>query len=234
VDIVLFCFGALGALLTVYIGKQEIVPEFRPLFDTSEKEKEAIRHRNHIKLTEQHIDTIQARIEDPSTSDNDATKLQIVLETSLKELQAARERLQILEHEIKQSQVISRALGFLFYIVLGGIFGSLLAGQVKIEGLSNDLSIYLQSMVIGATWITYLSIIGLNQIKKKVNEEIETLRKEIQQIVETTVSQTEERSKQPNSIPSSQLTQIYELLDEARTSIFLDRQSQLDVTPLKT
>lgn len=223
-DIVLFCFGALGALLTVYIGKQEIVPEFRPLFDTSEKEKEAIRHRNHIKLTEQHIDTIQARIEDPSTSDNDATKLQIVLETSLKELQAARERLQILEHEIKQSQVISRALGFLFYIVLGGIFGSLLAGQVKIEGLSNDLSIYLQSMVIGATWITYLSIIGLNQIKKKVNEEIETLRKEIQQIVETTVSQTEERSKQPNSIPSSQLTQIYELLDEARTSIYRNIQ----------
>jgi archaellum component FlaC len=203
VDIVLFCFGALGALLTVYIGKQEIVPEFRPLFDTSEKEKEAIRHRNHIKLTEQHIDTIQARIEDPSTSENDAKKLQFVLETSLKELQAERERLQILEHEIKQSQVISRALGFLFYIVLGGVFGSLLAGQVKIEGLSNDLSIYLQSMVIGATWITYLSVIGLNQINKKINEEIETLRKEIQQIVETTVSQTEERSKQPNSIPSS-------------------------------
>ncbi len=223
-DIVLFCFGALGALLTVYIGKQEIVPEFRPLFDTSEKEKEAIRHRNHIKWTEQHIDTIQARIEDPSTSDNDATKLQIVLETSLKELQAERERLQILEHEIKQSQVISRALGFLFYIVLGGVFGSLLAGQVKIEGLRNDLSIYLQSMVIGATWITYLSVIGLNQINKKINEEIETLRKEIQQIVETTVSQTEERSKQPNSIPSSQLTQIYELLDEARTSIYRNIQ----------
>lgn len=223
-DIVLFCFGALGALLTVYIGKQEIVPEFRPLFDTSEKEKEAIRHRNHIKLTEQHIDTIQARIEDPSTSENDATKLQFVLETSLKELQAERERLQILEHEIKQSQVISRALGFLFYIVLGGVFGSLLAGQVKIEGLSNDLSIYLQSMVIGTTWITYLSVIGLNQINKKINEEIETLRKEIQQIVETTVSQTEKRSQQPNSVPSNQLTQIYELLDEARTSIYRNIQ----------
>ncbi len=223
-DIVLFCFGALGALLTVYIGKQEIVPEFRPLFDTSEKEKEAIRHRNHIKLTEQHIDTIQARIEDPSTSENDAKKLQFVLETSLKELQAERERLQILEHEIKQSQVISRALGFLFYIVLGGVFGSLLAGQVEIEGLSNDLSIYLQSMVIGATWITYLSVIGLNQINKKINEEIETLRKEIQQIVETTVSQTEKRSQQPNSVPSNQLTQIYELLDEARTSIYRNIQ----------
>ncbi len=223
-DIVLFCFGALGALLTVYIGKQEIVPEFRPLFDTSEKEKEAIRHRNHIKLTEQHIDTIQARIEDPSTSETDLKKLQIVLETSQKELQAERERLQVLEHEIKQSQVISRALGFLFYIVLGGIFGSLLAGQVKIEGLSNDLSIYLQSMVIGATWITYLSIIGLNQIKEKVNEEIETLRKEIQQIVETTISQTEERREQSNSIPPSQLTQIYELLDEARTGIYRNIQ----------
>ncbi len=223
-DIVLFCFGALGALLTVYIGKQEIVPEFRPLFDTSEKEKEAIRHRNHIKLTEQHIDTIQARIEDPSTSETDLKKLQIVLETSQKELQAERERLQVLEHEIKQSQVISRALGFLFYIVLGGIFGSLLAGQVKIEGLSNDLSIYLQSMVIGATWITYLSIIGLNQIKEKVNEEIETLRKEIQQIVEPTVSQTEERREQSNSIPPSQLTQIYELLDEARTGIYRNIQ----------
>ncbi|MFZ2070745.1 MAG: hypothetical protein WAV32_03920 [Halobacteriota archaeon] len=49
-DMSLFLFGALGAILTVYLAKQEVIPEFRPLFEISEKEKEVIEHQDHIRM----------------------------------------------------------------------------------------------------------------------------------------------------------------------------------------
>jgi hypothetical protein len=161
-DWVFFLPGMLGALLTVYLAKQEIVPEFRPLFDTSKKEKEAGEHRGHIKETEKHIDDLQAKLEAESVAEEVVTRLTIVLNTSLSELREERTRLQRLEREIKQNQVISRGLGFLFYIVLGGVFGALLAGKVQVEGMSGKLSDFFKSIVIGATWTSYLSVLGFS------------------------------------------------------------------------
>lgn len=129
----LFLFGMLGALLTVYLAKHEVIPEFRPLFDTSEKVKKAREYQNHIKKTEKHIDDIQAKLEAESLTENAVTRLTTVIKTSQDEIRDERSRLQILEREIKQSQVFSRSVGFLFYIILGGVFGSLLAGRVQIR-----------------------------------------------------------------------------------------------------
>ncbi|WP_157196709.1 hypothetical protein [Methanococcoides burtonii] len=43
-----FLFGAFGALLLVYISKDVAIPEFRPLYDISDMQREARRHRKHI------------------------------------------------------------------------------------------------------------------------------------------------------------------------------------------
>jgi DNA repair exonuclease SbcCD ATPase subunit len=182
-EIGVFLLGALGALLTVYLAKQEVIPEFRPLFDTSEKEKETREHQDHIKRTEKHIDDITDKLEQPLDKDV-VTQLKTVLKTSQEELREERARLQTLEREIKQSQIISRSLGFFFYIVLGGVFGSLLAGKVKVEGLSGDLPTYFQSIVIGATWITYLSTIGFRSGQKKADDIIEAGKKETAETIE--------------------------------------------------
>lgn len=178
-DISLFLLGALGALLTVYIAKQEIIPEFRPLFDTSGKEKEVSEHQEHIKNTEKHIDDIQNKLEEekPLTEDS-VTRLTIVINTSQDELRDERKRLQVLEREIKQNQIISRSVGFLIYIILGGVFGSLLAGKVQVDGLNGDLPNFFESMLIGATWTSYLSTIGFRSGQKKADEIIEAGLKE--------------------------------------------------------
>jgi hypothetical protein len=56
---------------------------------------------------------------------------------------------------------------------LGGAFGYLLAGKVQVEGLSGDLPKYFESIVIGATWTTYMSTIGFRVGQKKADERIE-------------------------------------------------------------
>lgn len=175
----LFLLGMLGALLTVYLVKQTPIPEFRAISDTSENEKEAREHRIHIKKTEEHIDGLQAKLEQKSIPKDETERLAITLKSSQKELEDERARLQILERGIKRSQVISRGLGFIIYIVLGGFFGCLLAGRVKVEGLSGDLPDYFESIVIGATWTSYLSVIGFSQVGNKVDEKIEAAKKEI-------------------------------------------------------
>jgi hypothetical protein len=172
-DIGLFFLGALGALLTVYLSKQEVIPEFRPMYDTSDKEIEALEHRDHIKKTENHIDELQTKLSNNSLKADFAQQLTTVLNTSLSELNAERLRQQSLEHEIKIGQVLSRGIGFVLYIVLGGVFGAFLAGRIQVEGLSGDLPDIFASIVIGATWTSYLSTIGLQTGQKKADERIQ-------------------------------------------------------------
>ena len=212
----LFLLGMLGALLTVYLAKQEVIPEFRPLFDTSGKETEAMDHRDHIKKTARNIDKIQARLETESLTDDTVTQLTVVINSSQEELRLETIRLQKLEREIKQNQIFSRGTGFIIYIVLGGLFGFLLAGKVQIEGLSGDLPNYFESIVIGATWTSYLSVIGFSQVGKKVDEKIEIAKK---QIIET-VTMEAENTGQPLS--TDVLITITEKFDRARMVIQKD------------
>lgn len=173
-DIGLFLFGIFGALLTVYLAKQDVIPEFRPLFDTSDKEKEKIEHTDHITETEKHIDDIQAKLEDKELPEGYPARLKIILDSSQSELKIERARLETIEREIKQSQLISRSLGFLIYIVLGGFFSSLLVGKVQVEGVSGELPQFFEAIVIGATWTSYLSTIGIRSGQNKVDGRIES------------------------------------------------------------
>ncbi|NPE29774.1 hypothetical protein HNV12_17800 [Methanococcoides sp. SA1] len=175
VQFVTFLFGAFGALLLVYISKDVAIPEFRPLYDISDMQREARRHRKHIVKTESDIDSLQDRLKTASLSD-DAQVLTSVLDSYLAEVEAERDRLHVLEKEIKNGQVLSRGLGFFFYIVLGGVFGTLLSGQVAITFVSEGVSNYLESFVIGATWTSYLSSIGIRSTQKKAGEHVNKLR----------------------------------------------------------
>ena len=177
-DIFLFLLGVFGAILTVYMVKQQVIPEFRPLFDITIKEDEARERREHIKKTETDIDEMQVRMRNDIMEARRAQDLTVALQTSLAEVNAERDRLRVLEREIKQSQIISRCLGFVFFILLGGVFGSLLAGKIEVAGLSGDLPKYFESIIIGATWTSYMSTIGVGGGQKKVDERIGTALKD--------------------------------------------------------
>lgn len=237
-DIGLFALGALGALLTVYLAKQVVIPEFRPLFDTSEMENEANEHQEHIRKTEKEIDDIQAELREESVQPDRTERLATVLESSRKELQGERRRLQTMESRIMRGQIFSRGLGFLFYIVLGGVFGSLLAGRIEVEGLTGDLPNYIQSIAIGATWTTYLSTIGfrsgqgkadnrIEAVKKESAETLEALKKELTQKIPEKVAKAERAEKVEQPILAGEVARIVaEEIDQANMAM----QKKMDVT----
>src|SRR2546423_1863402 len=154
IDIALLLLGAAGALITVYLVKQTPIPEFRPLFDTTQSEVDAAALRDHIQKTKKEIDDLQDRLRQELISADLAPRLKEVIDTSQRGLELEQAELKGLERQIRQSQIFSRGVGFLVYIVLGGVLGALLAGRVKVEGLAGDLPVYFQSLLIGATWTT--------------------------------------------------------------------------------
>lgn len=230
-DIGLFALGALGALLTVYLAKQVVIPEFRPLFDTAEMENEAKEHREHIEKTKKEIDDIQAKLREELVPLDLTQRLTTVLHSSQRELQDERTMLQILERRIMRGRIFSRGLGFLFYIVLGGVFGSLLAGRIEVEGLTGDLPNYIQSIVIGATWTTYLSAIGfrsgqgkadnrIEAVKKESAETIEALKKELKQKIPEKVAKAERAEKVDQPILAGEVERIVdEEIEQAKTAV---------------
>lgn len=178
-----FVVGMLGALTTAYLAKNEAIPEFRLFSDTtSETMAEANRHHERSRKTAKEIDDIQEAVKNGT---GNAEHLTIVLKSSQEELREERARLQELERRMWRDQFISRSMGFVFYVILGGAFGFLLTGFVKVDGVTEPLPKAVESFVIGASWTTYLTAIGLRTGERKANERgMETGRQAASEIIE--------------------------------------------------
>ena len=114
----------------------------------------------------------------------------------------------------------------------------MLAGRVKIEGLSGDLPSYFQSIVIGATWITYLSAIGfrsgqakadniMEAGKKDAAELFDTFKKNITSRVERVVADAE-KAKRVNSLMLA--SDVKSILDEEVSKLVILTQDNWDRT----
>lgn len=173
-DLGLFALGAFGAVLTVYLAKQQAIPDFRVVIDIADEENQAAEKSAHIKKTEKDIDDLQEELRQQTISRERAGRLKNVLASSLSELEGERARLRSLESKIGRSKLVSRTIGILLYVVLGGVFGALLGGKIRLEGIDANLPSGLQAVAIGATWTTYLSAVGFRASQGKVQENFET------------------------------------------------------------
>lgn len=194
--------GMVGALVTVYLAKNEIIPEFRSIFDTSEMDKEYSVLQEKNKKTAKEIDDAQAKILKNPSSD-EAKNLNTFIETSQKELDEDTKRLQRLENKIMWSQIWRKGVGLVVYVFLGGVIGSLLADWVQIEGVSGTLPKVLVALVVGASWTTYLSVIGLKSLSKKTDETIVEIQKDASQTISELKKKVEELQKQLTKKPES-------------------------------
>jgi hypothetical protein len=140
-----FLLGLLGAAVAVYIFKQQAIPEFRPLFDSTDQVKEAIELRERIKRRRDRLDASGEGARDDQLSGYTA-------------------RLAELEKTIRMSQIVSRLLGVLLYVGLGGVVAGLLTDSIDVEGVSNNF----EAVAIGATWTSYLAGLGLRSEIGKV------------------------------------------------------------------
>lgn len=200
----LFVLGAIGALITAYIAKGEAIPEFRATVDVSDKEIEARRLRAHYAETQTRIDTLQTELEKPDITPGRAERLQMVISSSQQELESDSSRLRDLEPSIDRNRGLARFLGVLFYVGLGGVFGALLTGRVHVEGVTEGLPTFYQSIAIGATWTTWLNTVGIKAREQKVEQQAQT---EVERV-------TAEAKK-----PAAELEQIRDELTRLRNDV---------------
>ncbi len=181
---ILFGLGVLGALITIYIAKQEVIPEFRAFFDTVERVQEANDLREHNKKTRDEIDNIQEALRKKTLPKEQLERLSKVIDTCQRELEDDRQRLERLERDIKQAQVASRTIGFILYAVLGGAIAALLSDKVKVEGFDVTLPKQFQAIFVGASWTGFLSVLGFSGTGQKAGKEIDALKKEMLDLID--------------------------------------------------
>lgn len=160
IDGLLLSCGAAGALVTAYIGKGTI-PEFPAFFDVAETTQQLMALRTRVKATNAHIDRVQQKLETDHLTPGVAEQLRVVVQSSLDELHTDGDAIKRHEQALQRTESISRVLGFVCYIGLGALFAVLLTGRVQITGLGVATSDYIEALIIGAGWITFLSTLGL-------------------------------------------------------------------------
>lgn len=193
--LILFGLGVLGAFITIYVAQQEVIPEFRPFFDTVERDQEAKDLREHSKKTREDIDKIQDTLQKSTLPQAQLDQIGKAIDTSQRELEDDRRRLEKLEQELKQGQVTSRALGFILYAVLGGAIAALLSDKVKIEGFDVTLPKQFQAVFVGSSWTGFLSVLGFSTTSQKAGKGIEALKKELLDAIDKRAQQASDANK---------------------------------------
>ena len=117
--------------------------------------------RDDVKRIKKEIAETRKKLESEDVSANVGQRLGTTLKASLDELEDTRKREESVEASITRNQVLSRGFGFILYIVFGGVVGALLGDRIQIEGITGDPPKYFQAIAIGATWTTFLSVVGV-------------------------------------------------------------------------
>ncbi|MBI2867112.1 MAG: hypothetical protein HYX97_02105 [Chloroflexi bacterium] len=214
--LILFGLGVLGALITIYIAQQDVVPEFRPFFDTEEREQEAKDLREHNKKTREEIDKIQTTLQGGVLPKDQLQQLGKALDTSQRELEYDRRRLESLERKINQGKVAFRTIGFILYAILGGAIAALLSDKVKVEGFDATLPKQFQAIFVGASWTGFLSVLGFSTTSQKAGKGIEALKKEILDAID---KKTAEAGAKNQPLPVDELKREIKAMVDTRSLV---------------
>jgi len=163
----LWILGAIGALVTIYARSEDPVPPFRALYDYSEDETELSRVREEIKNANLKRKELSDKYESKELDDNQFDRLTKELDDRISDLEGSRKSL---DTKIRKAQIVHRVLGFIVYIVLGAVFAGLLSDLISVEGLEGQISNIAKPILIGATWTSYLSVLGFRNEEKKKQE----------------------------------------------------------------
>jgi hypothetical protein len=168
-----FLLGLLGATLTLYLAKQVVIPELRPLYDTSQIESDLRDLRAAVVDDRQRIRAVQTEIEAQPQRVADLARLVESYEGLLKLDQSS---LDALEGRLRRNQIFSRGMGFLLFVILGGVIAGLLTGRVTVSGFQGTLPQSFQAVAIGAGWTGFLSVLGIRNIQEAAANQLDQVR----------------------------------------------------------
>ena len=245
----LFAVGAAGALGTIYLSTKEVIPEFRPLYDTTDIKDELLVLRDKIKKAIEEIDTAQAKLQTKITADELKIQ-QAYIESSQTKLKGYRDRQKDIEGKLTIGQIWSRGLGFVVYVFLGGIISSLLAGWVTIAGVIGNLPQVVAALIVGSSWISYLNTLSIKtktdasagivqNSQQNTNQTIADLIKQVQDIIKKLPTQNIQQPKMDKGVNAPELpvtdtlNQFAEEMKKAFDNAQQDLQRNYDSTNQK-
>jgi hypothetical protein len=170
-----FLLGLFGALVTLYLAKQVVIPELRPLFDTTDTEKESKSLEVLTANARQRIDAVLSQM---ATDSQHSADLQRQLDGLQSSLKLNQKRLAVVERRLLLSQVMSRGSGFILFVILGGVVANLLTGtaRVTVTGFQGTLPPGIQAFAIGASWIGFLSLVGIRNIQESASTQVDAVK----------------------------------------------------------
>jgi hypothetical protein len=168
-----FLLGLFGALVTLYLAKQVVIPELRPLYDTTDMEVESKSLRALTDDARQRIAAVLNQLATETRRSADLSRQLDGLQTSLNSNQ---KRLDVLEGRLLRSQMMSRGLGFLLFVILGGVVAYLLTGRVTVTGFQGTLPQGFQAIAIGAGWTGFLSVFGIRNIQESATKQVDAVK----------------------------------------------------------
>ena len=206
--LILFIFGMVGAVLMIYIAKQQVIPEFRSFYNVADQEAEIVRLQDSIEAEQKEIDRLQKELE--TIDSTKAQQYKDILESRKSDRDSYNSRLSKLQGDVRKNQILVRSLGFVCYIILGGVFATILSSIITIDSISEDIAKYIKPIFIGATWTSFLTALGLNfarseasdQIKKiedQITAKMNELKKDVEDKVQNAVAtaETSEAKRKP-------------------------------------
>jgi len=163
----LYVLGAIGALIAIYARSEDPIPPFRALYDYSEDETELTDVRKKIKQATLKRENLSTKYESNELKNDQFKNLAKEYDDRIGDLEKTRA---FLDTKIQKAQILHRLLGFVVYILLGGMFAGLLSNFITVEGLEGQISDIAKPILIGATWTSYLSVLGFRNEEKQKQE----------------------------------------------------------------
>lgn len=165
----LYVLGAVGALVAIYARSEDPIPPFRAFYDYSEDETELVGVRQEINQANLKRKEVPEDYRSSKLTDEQFNNLVKEYDDRIADLEKTRSSL---GSKIRQAQILHRFLGFVVYILLGAVFAGLLSPLITVEGLQGKISDFAKPILIGATWTSYLSVLGFRNVEKKTDSVI--------------------------------------------------------------
>jgi hypothetical protein len=191
-----FLFGVSGALVIVFLRIFEQLPRMSMSSDIILLEDSLKDLRTELKDVNDRFDDVQKRMSKSMLDDVKPLDQARVDVEELKALSASYEirindtrlRMMGVEKEIRSMKLKQWTIGAFLFTFLGGIFAvfvpDLVGGKsILVNGVFNAEGV-AYSLLIGATWTTYISLIegtaSVKQVAKQKNAAIDALAKEVE------------------------------------------------------
>ncbi len=174
----LFVCGVIGALIAVFVRKQDVTWDIPLWSDTNALSKEKQDLDLAIPATKKDINDVQDALKKEGVREEEQKRLERLEESLRKELNRDQVRQGELEQTIGKRDVQSRVAGFVVYAVIGGVLATLLASRVDIEGIGSNVEPAIKAVPIGFAWTSILSLFGIKSLQDKYEVHIEEAKRD--------------------------------------------------------